>query len=170
MREEGMVPDLRAAMADLLRLRAKQPGTAVIYDADHTEGTYASAQMLHGLFERVVIITPRDTIATFTSLVTRQGVLRRMNTLRIRTIVSSEPRLTDAFEQGGLGYVNVYNGDAGVIDDVAFLAWSTPRAPGDALLAPLLAAGIEVHRVGDNKCARDVLSATAEGHAAGKAL
>ncbi len=167
LRAAGTVPDLRAAIADLMRFKARQPGTAVIYDMDHTEGTYAAAELLHARFERVVIVTPRDTIATMTSLVTRQGILRRVNTLRIRTIVVSEPRIDAGFEDGRLACVNVYNGEVAQIDDVAFLAWSTPRAPDDALCAPLIAAGIEVHRVGDSRCARDVLSATAEGSAAG---
>ena len=48
---------------------ARQPGTAVLYtavlfDAHHTEGTYAAAEALRARFERVVIVTPRDTIAT----------------------------------------------------------------------------------------------------------
>jgi dimethylglycine catabolism A len=64
----------------------------------------------------------------------------------------------------------VYNGDITVVDHVAFLAWSTPRAPDFALEAPLRAAGIEVRLVGDAKCARDVLSATAEGYAVGSTI
>ena len=102
---------------------------------------------------------------------TRQGILRRINEMRVRTLVLVEPRIDEGFlEQGRLACVNVYNGDIAHIDDVAFLAWSTPRAPNDALYAPLRAAGIEVQRVGDCKCARDVLSATAEGYAAGNTL
>jgi hypothetical protein len=170
LREAGMVPDLRAGIAELLRFKTRQPGTAVIYDMDHTEGTYAAAELLHARFERVAIVTPRDTIATFTSLVTRQGILRRMNEMRIRTLVLAEPRIDEGFEQGRLACVNVYNGEVAHIEEVAFLAWSTPRAPNDALYAPLRAAGIEVQRVGDCKCARDVLSATAEGYAAGNTL
>ena len=170
LREEGIVPDLRAVMAELLRFKARQPGTAVIYDMDHTEGTYAAAELLRALFEHVAIVTPRDTIATFTSLVTRQGILRRINEMRIRTLALAEPRIDEGFERGRLACVNVYNGDITHIEDVAFLTWSTPRAPNDALHAPLRAAGIEVQRVGDCKCARDVLSATAEGYAAGSAL
>ena len=170
LRQDGLVPDLRAAMAQLLRFTTRQPGTAVIYDTDHTEGTYAAAELLHALFERVVIITPRDTIATFASLVTRQGILRRMSALRVSINVLSEPRLTDSFEQGRLEYANLYNGDVAEIDEVAFLAWSTPRAPNDSLCAPLRAAGMEVHCIGDSQCARDVLSATAEGHAAGNSI
>jgi glycine/D-amino acid oxidase-like deaminating enzyme len=171
LRDEGVVPDLRTGMAELLRFRARQPGTAVIYDMDHTEGTYAAAELLNALFERVVIVTPRDSVATFTSLVTRQGILRRISELRIRTLGLAEPRIDEGFlEQGRLACVNVYNGDIEHIDGVAFLAWSTPRAPNDALDAPLRAAGIEVQRVGDCRCARDVLSATSEGYAAGLAL
>jgi len=170
LRAEGLVPDLRTAIADLLRVRARQPGTAVIYDTDHTEGTYAAAELLHARFGRVAIVTPRDTIATMASLVTRQGILRRVNAMRIRTLVLSEPCIDAGFAQGRLACVNVYNGDLTHIDDLAFLAWSTPRAPEDALSDPLIAAGIEVHRVGDSRCARDVLSATSEGAAAGLAL
>jgi hypothetical protein len=137
LREERVVPDLRSAMAELLRFKARQPGTAVIYDMDHTEGTYAAAELLHALFEQVAIVTPRDTIATFASLVTRQGILRRINEMRIRTLALAEPRIDDGFlEHGRLACVNVYNSDVAHIDDVAFLAWSTPRAPNDALCAP----------------------------------
>jgi hypothetical protein len=137
---------------------------------DHTEGTYAAAELLHRLFERVVIITPRDTVATLASLVTRQGILRRLNELRIRTLVLAEPQVTESFSDGRLAYVNVYNGDPGMIDEIAFFAWSTPRAPNDELYEPLRECGLDVHRIGDAKCARDVLSATAEGHAIGGAL
>ena len=170
LRASGLVPDLRTAIASLLRFKARQSGTAVIYDMDHTEGTYAAAELLYARFERVVIVTPRDTIATMASLVTRQGILRRLNAMRIRTLVLSELLVDAGLEEGRLACVNVYNGDVTPIDDVAFLAWSTPRAPNDALCAPLATAGIEVHRVGDGRCARDVLSATAEGWAAGLAL
>ncbi|MBI3052611.1 MAG: FAD-dependent oxidoreductase, partial [Betaproteobacteria bacterium] len=47
IRDAGIVPDLRGAMSALLgrstQLSAHQPGTAVIFDMDHTEGTYAAA-------------------------------------------------------------------------------------------------------------------------------
>lgn len=118
---------------------------------DHTEGTYAAAELLHGLFDAVVIVTPRDSIATFAPLVTRQGILRRLNERRIRVETLSEPRWSERFESGSLETVNVYNGDIKTIDNVAFLAWSTPRAPEIALEPPLWAAAIEVHFAGDSK-------------------
>jgi 2,4-dienoyl-CoA reductase-like NADH-dependent reductase (Old Yellow Enzyme family) len=166
----ALVPDLRAAMTDILKIRARQSGTAVLYDMDHTEGTYAAAELLHQLFERVVIITSRDSIAQSAPLVTRQGILRRLAEKRIQSIVLAEPRLGAGFEEGIVEYENVYNGDIGTIENVAFLSWSTPRAPEDALLEPLRNAGIEVHVVGDCRSARGVLEATSEGHAAGNMI
>jgi hypothetical protein len=53
---------------------------------------------------------------------------------------------------------------------VAFLAYSTPRAPNDELAEPLRAAGIEVRTIGDCALPRGLLAATAEGHAAAMAL
>lgn len=163
------VPDLRAAIGGVLRLRARQPGTAVLYDMDHTEGTYAAAELLHARFERAVLVTPHDCIARSAPLVTRQGILRRLSEKRIDMVVLSELRV-DEFEDGRVQCVNVYNGDARVIDNVAFLSWSTPRAPETGLLEPLREAGVEVRRVGDCRSARGVLEATGEGHAAGNSI
>jgi hypothetical protein len=157
-------------MSTLIGRNGHERGTAVIVDMDHTLGTYAAAEMLHALFDRVVLITPRESIAADTPLVTRQGILRRFHEKRITTIVLSEPRWIDAFEDGILEYANVYNGDVGRIDNVVFVAYSTPRAPQDGLAAPLRAAGIDVHLVGDCVSPRGVLAATAEGHAAGNAI
>jgi thioredoxin reductase len=166
----GIVPDLRSAMRALLSHKTRQSGTAVIYDMDHTAGTYAAAELLHGLFNRVVLITPRESIAQDVPLVTRQGVLRRLHEKRITIIVHAEPGLNERFEDGLLEYVNVYNGDKGVIEDVAFLAYATPRVPQNALAAPLREAGIEVHLAGDCVSARGVMAATAEGHRVGNRL
>jgi hypothetical protein len=169
-RDAGLVPDLRSAMAALLRHATRQSGTAVIFDMDHTAGTYAAAELLHTLFERVVVITPRESIAQATALVTRQGILRRFCEQHIEMITLAEPRWSASFDDAKLEYVNVYNGDTGVISDVAFLAYSTPRVPDDALAAPLRAAGIEVRQVGDCHTSGGLLAATAEGHAAGNAV
>ena len=171
LRAEGLVPDLRAAMAALAGITRRQPGTAVILDMDHTEGVYASAERLHGLFERVVLITPRESFADDTAMVTRQGILRRIHALGITTIVACEPRWTAAFERDGrLEYESIYGGPLRAIDGVAFFAYATPRAPDDALAAPLRAAGIEVHLIGDCKAARGALAATSEGDALGRLI
>ena len=125
---------------------------------------------LHALFERVVLITPRESIAHDVALVTRQGIVRRFHEKRIETIVYAEPRWSTRIEDGIIEYANVYNADVGEIEDVAFFAHSTPRAPSDALAAPLRAAGIEVHLVGDCRSPRGVLAATTEGHGIGNSI
>ncbi len=170
VREAGLVPDLRSAMSVLLKHAARQTGAAVIFDMDHTEGTYAAAEWLRARFDRVVIITPRETIAQGAALVTRQGILRRCHEQRIEIVTLAEPRWSEGFREGRLEYANVYTSDAGVIADVAFFAYSTPRVPEDALAAPLAAAGIEVRLVGDCRSPRGLLAATAEGHAAGNEI
>mgnify|MGYP001306780934 CR=1 FL=1 len=167
---EGLVPDLRAAMAGLVGVNARQPGVAVVFDMDHSEGTYAAAERLSDSFERVVVITPRNSLADDASLVARQGILRRLSRRRVETVFLSEPRWGGAFETGVLEVRHLYTGDISSIANVALLAYSTPRARNDVLAAPLQRAGFEVRAVGDCLSPRDMLAATADGHSAGNAL
>jgi 2,4-dienoyl-CoA reductase-like NADH-dependent reductase (Old Yellow Enzyme family) len=164
---DGVVPDLRSAMADLAG-RGRQSGTAVIFDMDHSEGVYAAAETLHSQFEKVVIITPRDTIASELHLMVRLGVLRRMAQKNIGIVTLSFPVWGEAFEDGCLEYANIYTGAVGVVTDVAFLAYATPRVPNDGLAVPLREKGIEVYLVGDCLAPGELLAATARGHAAGE--
>ncbi len=166
-RAQGWVPDLRAAMAGLATQHARQPGVAVIFDMDHTEGTYASAQRLREIFDEIWIVTPRHSIADETALVTRQGILRRLSRDGIRIAHLSEPRWTERMENGALEIEQVYTGSRTIVEPLALLAYSTPRLPDQRLLPALRAAGIETRLVGDCVMARNVMAATAEGHAAG---
>lgn len=171
VREEGIVPDLREAMLGLAGVRAHQPGCAVIYDADQSEGTYAAALHLKTLFDRVVIVTPRDGLVQDASLVARQNLLRRLSRAGIETRLLSELAWTESFEaEGRLEVRHIYSEQVSHLDDVAFLSWSTPRARTDTLAAPLAAAGVELRLVGDCLSPRDMIAATADGHAAGEAL
>ncbi len=170
VRAEGWVPDLRSAMVEVLRHEGHQPGTAVLFDADHTEATYAAAEALRARFDHVVIVTPRDTIATDVAMTTRQGILRRMAEQRIEVVTLAEPRWSDGCAEGHLDIVNVYNGDVRTIEGVALVTYATPRVPNDALAAPLRAAGIEVIAVGDVRAPQEMLFATASGHEAGESV
>jgi hypothetical protein len=161
--------DLRSAMGSLLKKPGRRSGTAIVFDMDHTEGTYASAELLHTLFERAVVITPREYIAQNTALVTRQAIVRRFHAKQIEVIPLAEPRWPESAPDK-LVYANVYSGKTGVIENAAFAAYSTPRVPEDALAEPLRAAGIEVRLVGDCASPRGILAATAEGHAAGNTV
>ena len=163
----ALVPDLRNAMQTLLHLKSRQPGTAVIYDTDQSEGLYASAEKLKSIFEHVVVVTPRDAIAEETALVTHQGINRRLSAQGIAIMVLSEPRWDAAnndFENGNLEIIQVYTGAKTVLRDVVFFAYATPRAPDITLAAPLRAAGIDVRLIGDCVSPRSVMAATAEGH------
>jgi hypothetical protein len=164
---EGLVPDLRALMPDLVRLQAPQGGTAVLFDMDHTEATYAATQVLSRLFDRVVLLTPRDRIAEDTPLVTRLGILRRLSHLGVEVWPLNEPSPGSDLESGLVLSRNVYTGQEREVPDVVLLTYSTPRIADDGLAAPLERAGLSVHRVGDCYAPRGLMAATAEGHAAG---
>lgn len=165
--EAGVVQDLQQAMEDVIRLQSKQPGTAVVYDMDHTEATYAAVELLAHRFEKVVLITPRALIAQEESIVTRQGIVRRLSLLRVEMIQLSEPLLTERFEDGVLEYEHVYTKDRHFIENIAFLSYSTPRSPNVDLVEPLKERGVELFLVGDCRVNRGLMGATADGHKAG---
>ena len=168
---QDLVPDLREALADLLRSQGPQSGTAVIYDLDQSDGTYVAAEYLRDRFERVVVLSPRETIAEEVVLVARQRIHRRFFERGIEVKTWVDPVWTEHFEnEGCLQYRSVFGGPLQDIENVAFFAYASPRRPDDALLEPLQAAALPLTRVGDCKIARDALAATAEGHAAGMGL
>ena len=167
---EGWVTDLHAAMQEVVKLSSRQAGTAVVYDMDHTEGTYAAVELLAQRFERVVLMTPRALIAQDESLVTRQGILRRLSVARVEMLVMSEPVWSEHFEDGVLEYKNVYNGDLGRIENISFLSYSTPRAANVDLVEPLKAHDVELYLVGDCRVARGLMGATRDGHKAGNSV
>ena len=170
LRLEGLLPDLRQAMSDVLRSHGPQSGTAVIYDLDQTEGTYAAAEYLRDRFERVVVLSPRETIAEEVVLVARQRIHRRFFERGIEVKTWVDPVWTERFEnEGCLQYRSVFGGPLQDIENVAFFAYASPRRPRDDLRLPLQAAGLPVTLVGDCKIARDALAATSEGHEAGMA-
>ncbi|MES2537017.1 MAG: heme-binding protein [Pseudomonadota bacterium] len=168
--EAGLVPDLQTAMEDVVGLTARQPGTAVVYDMDHREGTYAAVEVLAKVFSKVVLITPRELIAQDVTLTNRQGILRRLSTLGVRILTLTEPCWTERFEDAQLEYEQVYSKERGVIDDVAFLAYSTPRAANIGMADAIRAAGIEIHFVGDCRVSRGLMGATADGHVVGNTV
>jgi len=165
-REYGVLLDARTAARALCGLHEPQGGTAVLFDMDHTEGTYALAEVMRRLFDRTLILTPRERIATDVPLVSSLGIYRRLTRLGIEIVPLSELSEESAFEEARLAYRNVHTGEVQLIENVAVAAYATPRAPRDALLGPLRTAGLPVQVIGDCKVPRTLLAATAEGHAA----
>jgi hypothetical protein len=168
--DEGLVPDVRTLMHDIADLREPQGGTAVLFDMDHTEGTYAAVEVLKRLYDRTVVVTPRDRIAEDTPLVTRMGILRRFARLGIEVLPLHEPSAASRFEDATFVASHVYTGAQSAVEDVAVFTYSTPRRADDSLAAPLRAAGLAVRVVGDAWAPRTVSAATADGHAAGHAV
>lgn len=169
-RGEGVFPDIREAAAALLGRTAREPGTAVVVDQDHTAFTYAAAEMLLKRFARVVLLTPRPGLAAEEPLVNRQGIYRRIYGKGVEVLTLTEPVFGDEFADGILSTRHLLSGMTGRIEDVALLTHASARVPDDALAAPLRAAGIEVQLVGDCFAPRSLLVATGEGHRVGNAL
>jgi hypothetical protein len=168
--EAGIVTDLRQCMTDLMSLTRRQGGTAVIHDLDATEGTYASAERLRQLFDRVVIVTPRDRIAEDVPLVTRLGLLRRFAHQRIETFTLAEPDAESRWEEGVLVCRNIYSGELREIPEVALFTYSSPRVAQVELVAEIEGRGIQVHVIGDAYAPRGTLAATSQGHSVGNLI
>jgi hypothetical protein len=169
-REEELVPDLRSLVLGLLGRTERQDGTALVFDQDHTEGTYAAVEFLARLFERVVIATPRERIAGDVPLVTALGIHRRLQRLGVEVLPYHELSAESRLEDGVAVLANVYTDGLRSVEDVALITYSTPRVPELALEPPLRAAGLEVRLVGDCRMPRGVMAATAEGCEAALAL
>src|SRR6185312_15060903 len=71
------VRDLRQVVREMIAAPAKaKGGIAVIYDKDHTAMTYDAAVHFTDHFNRVVILTPREGVAT-DEAVTGGQIIRR---------------------------------------------------------------------------------------------
>lgn len=165
---EGAGTSLREAARDLARdPQGVVEGTAVLFDMDHSAGTYAGAEALARRFRRLVILTPRFQIAREVNWCSAIGVHRRLRRLGVEVITAAEPvRL----EGQRLVWHDVLTGTERAIDGVARLVWSTPRIADDALALPLRAAGVELRLVGDCAAPRDLVCAVHEGEAAATAM
>jgi len=164
---KSAVPDLRSAVRKLAELTRPQGGTAVLFDADHTEGTYAAVQLLQRLFDRVVLVTPRERVAVDVPLVSALGIYRRLSQSGIEILPLHELTAESDPERAQLCVRQIYSGALTTIAGVVLLTYSTPRVPQLELLEPLRAAGYPVRQIGDCRAPRTVLAATSEGHAAG---
>lgn len=162
-REEGLVPDLREAVRLLASYAGGNLGTAVIYDEDHGAFTYDAAEFLLERFENLVILTPRERLASDESLILRQGVYQRLYRRGVEVVTSVRPVSGDGLSDGDLVYANVYSGQQRKIGGVAFLTFATQRVPNLELARPLSSAGMDVRVIGDCRAPRIPLSATAEG-------
>lgn len=169
-REEGLVPDIREAVRLLAAYPARGPGTAAIWDDDGTMFVYDAAQFLLERFEHVCILTARERLAGEESLVNRQGVYARLLGAGVTVLTSVRPCPDPALEDAKIAWEGVFGNTRGIVRDVAFLTYATPRVPDDALAAEIAAAGVSVDVIGDASAPRTVLAATEEGYHAAMAI
>jgi 2,4-dienoyl-CoA reductase-like NADH-dependent reductase (Old Yellow Enzyme family)/thioredoxin reductase len=167
---EGFIPDLRDVATAILEHPAHQGGTAVIYDADHMDGTYSTAELLRQKFDRVVLITPREMIARDEPLVRQQAIYNRMYNNDIEIVLLSEPLGESPFIDGIVQYKNVISGRVNEIEEVALFTYSTPRVPDNTLAAELKKADVNVILAGDSYAPRSLMMATQEGHRIGNSI
>jgi len=170
LREDGFVPDLREAMVMLMPYQSRQEGTAVIYDQDHSAGTYMAASRLCELFDRVVIVTQRETVAQEEALVTRQGIYRRLNELGVEILPFSEFGDVSELEDGVVKIRNVYTDKQTAIGELALMTYSTPRRPLNDLAGLLAEHGVKADLIGDCFMPGSLREATAGAHAAANEL
>lgn len=135
-------------------------GTVVLFDQDHTAGTYGVADRLAEEFARVILITPRPEVAKGVNYCSAIGVMRRLYGAGVEIRPATEPvRL----HGGVLEVYNPYSETADQITDVDLLIYATPRTATDDLAAEL--SDLELHLIGDCGSPRNLTAAIHGGHA-----
>lgn len=168
--EEDFIQDLRAFIAPFIGRKGQEAGRVVLFDQDHTEMTYAAAELLSANFDHVSLVTTRERIATDCSLINRQQIYQRLYDRDIEIITSNAPVGLDELEDAELKLANVYSGKEQILTDIAAITYSTARTPLDGMGTALESRGITVHKVGDCYAPRSVLAATRHGYQLGIAL
>jgi len=146
--------------------RTTQARRVVLFDQDHTAGTYAVADAL-AQRSRLVLLTPRTQIARQVNYCSAIGIHRRLYVAGVEIVLAAEPVSLSGHV---LTWRNVFTDETRRISDVDLLVWSTPRIADDALAEPLRAAGLDVKLVGDCMAPRNLICAIHEGEAAALSL
>lgn len=168
--ESGFIPSIRELAPQLLARSDVTPGRAVLVDQDHTDMTYALAEILAKRFEKVTIVTSRERIAHDVSLINRQGIYQRLHDLGVELLTNHEVNNLNALENAELECVNVYNGALTRLDDIAIITHASSRMPRDELYQPLLDMGFDVRLIGDSRAPRSLLATTREAYSVASAL
>jgi threonine dehydrogenase-like Zn-dependent dehydrogenase len=150
----------REKVVELTEDESRRSGTAVLFDMDHTDPTYAFAELLAQRYEKLVVMTPRVQLARAVPYTNAIGIYRRLYQADADIITTAQP-LT--FSGGVVTYANVFNGKQHRIEGVALFTYSTPRQADDALFDELKQHGLDVRLIGDARSPRTIFSAVHEG-------
>ncbi len=168
LRDEGLIADLAETVANLLSRPGGQGGTAVVIDEEQSAATYDAVQLLSERFDRVVLMTSRESIAMPESLIARQGIFERLLGRGVEIVSFAQADLgRDELESAVVGWRHTITGKRGQIAEVALLTFAAHREPRLELLPGLRNAGYQPHIIGDAFAPRRLLQASREGHAAG---
>lgn len=167
MESDAPMQGWRDLVADLTASEDRRAGTAVLFDMDHTDPTYAFLDLLAARYEKAVVLTPRVQLARQSPYTNALGIYRRIYAAGVDIVTAAQPK---RLSNGVLTYANAFTGDEVRIDDVALFTYSTPRTADDALAAPLAAMGFEVRLIGDARAPRSIFSAIHEGFHTGNEL
>ena len=162
--ESGLIPSLREIAIEMLDRNEATDGRIVLVDQDHTEMTYAVAELLSTKFSDVSIITQRERIAHDVSLINRQGIYQRLHRLGVEIHCNVEAINLDDLEDGEFAIRNVYSGQVDTLSGVVALTHASSRVPNDQLLEPLRAQGCQVLMIGDANAPRSLLATTREAY------
>lgn len=168
--DAGLVQDLRSYSSNLAGSAFEDPGSIVIFDQDHTEMTYAATEFFSYRFQQVILVTPRDRIASDCSLINRQKIYTRLHQRNVQIVTSSTLLSMDGIEEGQLKIHNVYNGNSTTVHNVSSLSYAVSRTPNTGLLEALSQSNSRVILAGDAFAPRSLMSATHQGFKVGNAL
>src|SRR5690606_4489741 len=143
----GTVVTLDEVLRDEDRL-APGGNHALLFDDDHTEGTYIAAVHLARRYRQLTIVTPRATVATDVGVVNAQKVHRRVNELGIAVVPFHRLARFDGDREV---LANVYTGAEMAIGAVELVTCSTPRRQNHI--------GRQAPRIGDALAPRDLMAA-----------
>lgn len=168
--DAGLIQDLRTYASQLTGRVFSDPGSIVIFDQDHTEMTYAMAEFLSHLFSKVILVTPRDRIASDCSLINRQKIYKKLYERNVWIITSSTLHSLEGIEDGYISAHNIYNAGVTLIDNVSAVTYAISRTPNTELLHSLGPNVPKIELVGDAFAPRSLMSATHHGFSMGNLL
>jgi hypothetical protein len=122
------------------------------------------------LFDRVVVVTPRDRLAEDVPLVNRLGILRRFAEQGIESLTLAKVDGGSPLEEGVVHVRNVYTGALTELSDVVLLTYATPRAPDLAAIDAFASAFPQMQVIGDAYAPGSTMAATAHGHRIGNLI
>lgn len=162
---QEFIQDIRTVSDDYLNKGyGKTPGSAVIYDMDHSSFIYAAAILLADNFDDVYIVTPRMLLAEDENLVVRQGIYGRLSRRKnIHMVLNSNLSDFSLLDEEKVGSVNIYSGETTYIENVSLITYGTPRVPNDELEDVFKKMGKRVIKVGDTFMPRDLLNTVGQG-------